>query len=54
MLGAKRFLVRQRLFSSGAMRAPARELDEQECRTLDVLFERLERERVPGFWRAEP
>jgi 2-keto-3-deoxy-L-arabinonate dehydratase len=53
VLGAKRLLVRQRLFTSGAMRAPARELDAEECRTLDALFERLERERVPGFGRAE-
>jgi dihydrodipicolinate synthase/N-acetylneuraminate lyase len=49
VLGAKRLLVRQRLFSSGAMRAPARDLDEEECRTFDALFERLERKRVPGF-----
>jgi 2-keto-3-deoxy-L-arabinonate dehydratase len=53
VLGAKRLLVRQRLFTSGAMRAPARELDAEECSTFDALFERLERERVPGFGRAE-
>ena len=53
VLGAKRLLVRQGLFASGAMRAPARGLDQEECRTFDALFERLERERVPGFGRAE-
>jgi len=51
LLGAKRLLCRQGIFSSDALRAPARTLDAEEAATLDGLFERLEAERVPGFTR---
>lgn len=49
ILSAKRALVRRGVFPSGAMRQPARELDDQEARTLDALFDRLEEAGVPGW-----
>lgn len=49
ILAAKRALMRFDVFPSAALRRPGRELDEEEARTLDELFDRLERERVPGW-----
>jgi len=49
LLGAKRLLRRQGVFSSGALREPARELDAHEAATLDGLLDRLHEQGVPGF-----
>lgn len=49
LLGAKRLLRRQGIFSSDALRAPARTLDPVEAATLDGFFEALEQEGIAGF-----
>ncbi|HEY6056761.1 MAG TPA: dihydrodipicolinate synthase family protein [Candidatus Limnocylindrales bacterium] len=49
VLGAKRLLRRQRLFSSDRMRAPAAELDAVEAAAFDRCFEELEEAHVAGF-----
>jgi 4-hydroxy-tetrahydrodipicolinate synthase len=49
VLGAKRHLVREGIFSSGRLRAPGRGLDPIEAATLDDLHERLAAADVPGF-----
>ena len=54
VLGAKRALTRAGLFPNGAMRAPAPSLDARQEGAFDALFERLERDGVPGPWRSPP
>jgi 4-hydroxy-tetrahydrodipicolinate synthase len=49
LLTAKRHLRRSGIFSSEALRAPARTLDEQESRTVDALLDELAAAGVPGF-----
>jgi 4-hydroxy-tetrahydrodipicolinate synthase len=54
VLGAKRHLARRGIFASARMRAPARELDEEEARTLDALAGRLAADGAPGFAEVAP
>jgi 2-keto-3-deoxy-L-arabinonate dehydratase len=49
VLSAKRHLRRVGIFTSEAMRAPARELDQGEAATVDALLDDLMTWRVPGF-----
>jgi 4-hydroxy-tetrahydrodipicolinate synthase len=49
ILGAKRYLVRAGLFSSGRLRPPGRPIDATEAATLDDLVAKLEAAGVPGF-----
>ncbi len=49
ILGAKRLLRRQGIFTSDAMRSPSRALDAHEAATLDTLIDRLAADGVPGF-----
>jgi 2-keto-3-deoxy-L-arabinonate dehydratase len=52
LLGAKHHLVRQAIFSSAALREPARSLDALEMATLDSLLDELAAIDVPGFAMA--
>ncbi len=49
LLAAKRYLRRVGIFTSEALRDPARTLDAVEADTLDRLLDRLAADRVPGF-----
>ena len=49
LLTAKRHMRRRGLFSSEALRAPARTLDPQESRTVDALLDELTALETPGF-----
>ena len=49
LLTAKRHMRRRGIFSSEALRAPARTLDEQEARTVDALLDELAASGTPGF-----
>jgi dihydrodipicolinate synthase/N-acetylneuraminate lyase len=49
LLTAKRHMRRRGIFSTEALRAPARTLDEQEARTVDTLLDELAALGTPGF-----
>jgi dihydrodipicolinate synthase/N-acetylneuraminate lyase len=49
LLSEKRHLRRQGIFSTELLRDPARELDERESASLDVLLDELATVGVPGF-----
>lgn len=52
LLTAKRHLRRNGIFSTEVLRAPARDLDEQEAQTVDALLDELAAAGVPGFGPA--
>ena len=52
LLTAKRQLRRRGIFSSEALRAPARTLDAQESATVDALLDELTALGTPGFDRS--
>ena len=54
LLAAKRQLRRSGIFTSEALRDPARSLDEVEAATLDALLDRMAADGVPGFAPASP
>ena len=49
LLSAKRHLRRRGVFTSEALRSPARTLDEREARTFDALLDELAALGTPGF-----
>lgn len=49
LLAAKRHLRRRGIFSTESLRAPARELDAQEARSVDALLDELVAAGTPGF-----
>jgi 2-keto-3-deoxy-L-arabinonate dehydratase len=54
LLATKRHLQRMGIFSSAALRRPARTLDPVEEVTLDALLDRLATDSVPGFPSGRP
>jgi 2-keto-3-deoxy-L-arabinonate dehydratase len=52
LLTAKRHMRRRGIFSSEALRAPARTLDPQEAQTVDALLDELRAAGTPGFDRV--